>query len=116
MDCVERLAEGVEEILSGGGNLETLPKMQEHVCQIAAGNVPWHLSDKQLNAELFEVLRRVWNFSLSLENATTNKSERGEYFGMLRYFCVGIALYLVVERGINDVDNNGEGEGGNEYG
>jgi len=112
---VERLAEGVEEILSGGGSLETLSKMQEHVCQIAAGNVPWHLSEKQLNAELFKVLRRVWNFSLSLENATTNKSERGEYFGMLRYFCVGIALYLVVERGINDV-NNGEGEGGNEYG
>lgn len=112
MDCVERLKEGVEEILSDAGTLETLSRMQERVCQIAAGSVPWHLSEKQLNAELFDVLRRVWNFSLGLEN-TTKKSERGEYFGMLRYFCVGVVLYLVVERGIND---DADSESANEYG
>ena len=102
MDNVERLKEGAETILSGAGTLETLEQMQERVRQIAAGNsVPWHLSEKQVNLELFEVMRKVWNFSLGLEK-TTKKSERGEYLGRLRYFCVGIVLYLVVERGVNE--------------
>ena len=106
MDCVEELKEGAEEIVSGAGNLETLSRMQERVCQIAGGSAPWHLSESQLNAELFDVLRKVWNFSLGLEKTTTTttlkRPDDAEYFGMLRYFCVGVVLYLVVERGIND--------------
>ena len=101
MDSVEKLKECTDSILAGDGTTETLSQMQEYVIQIAAGSVPWHLSEKQLNLELFDVLRKLWNFSLSLEK-TTKKAERGEYFGMLRYFCVGIVLFLVVERGINE--------------
>ena len=106
MDNVARLKEGAETILSGAGTIETLDQMQERVRQIAAGNsVPWHLSEKQVNLELFEVMRKVWNYSLALEK--TKKTERGEYLGRLRYFCVGIVLYLVVERGVNEAS---EGE------
>ena len=101
MDSVEKLKESTDSILAGEGTLETLTRMREYVCQIAGGSVPWHMSEKQLNLELFDVLRRVWNFSLRLER-TTKKTERGEYFGMLRYFCVGIVLFLVVERGVNE--------------